>query len=90
MPRKKLSEMTPIERIDRALKGVTWEGAEEAGIEILARCVAFHCFVKDDGEEYYKRVALRIAERSAEWAEENATYLAIAKVGNKIKKDGEN
>ena len=90
MSGKKLSDMTPVERIDKVLKDVTWDGAEEAGIEILARCVAFHCYVKDDGEEYYKRIMLSIAERSADWAKEHSTCLALAKVGSKMKNYGNN
>ena len=46
--------------------------------------------VKDDGEEFYKRVMLSVAERSADWAKEHATSLALAKVGSKMKNYGNN
>ena len=90
MPRKKLSDMTPVERIDRALSGLSWEEAEEAGIEILARCMAFHCYVRNDGEEYYKRIMKCIAERGDKWAKENSAYLYFASVGDKMRKNGNN
>ena len=45
MARKKMSELTPIERVDRVMKGVSWEDAENVGIEILARCISFNFFV---------------------------------------------
>ena len=90
MSGKKLSDMTPVERIDKVLKDVTWDGAEEAGIEILARCMAFHCYAANDGEEFYKRIMKNIAERGDVWAKENAATLAMAALGNKLKTYGDN
>lgn len=42
MIRKKLSDMTPIERVDQRMKGMSWEEAEDVGVEILARCLSLH------------------------------------------------
>ena len=60
--------MTPVELVDQALKGRTWEEAEEAGVEILARCMAFHVYAKKDGEEYYMNIVERICLRADAWA----------------------
>lgn len=87
MPRKKLSEMTPLERSDRILKGASWEEAEEAGVEILARCMALHVYARKDGEEWFKDVMRRIAVRGDQWAKDNRPILAFAAVGYKYEKE---
>lgn len=79
--RKKKSEMTPVELVDQALKGRTWEEAEEAGVEILARCMAFHAYAKKDGEEYYMNIVKRICLRADAWAKDNAFMLGCARAG---------
>ena len=90
MGRKKMCDMSPVERVNMAMKGLTWEEAEEAGVEILARCMAFHCYAAHDGEEFYKRIMKNIAERGDVWAKENAATLAIAALGNKLNTYGDN
>jgi len=89
MPRKKLSEMTCLERADKILGGRTLEEAEEAGVEILARCMALHVYARKDGEEWFKDVMRRIAERGDQWAHEgnHPTLLAFAAVGYKYEKE---
>lgn len=89
MPRKKLSEMTPLERTDKILKGASWEEAEEAGVEILARCMALHVYARKDGETFFKDIMHRIAVRGDQWAHEgnNPTFLAFAAVGYKYEKE---
>ena len=84
--RKKKSEMTPIELVDQALKGRTWNDAEDAGIEILARCLALHAYARKDGEKYFEKLMKRICVRADEWAHEgnNPTILAFAAVGDKL------
>jgi len=77
--------MTLIEMMERVLEKATWEEAEEVGLEILARCLAMHCYAIEDGEEYYKSLMKRICERGDEWAKEHSKYLAIASVGQKLK-----
>ena len=79
MGRKKLSEMTPIERVDQRMKGMSWEEAEDVGVEILARCLALHIFARKDGMDWYDKVLKRITERMDEWRKENAFVLAMAK-----------
>ena len=92
MPRKKRSEMTARERQEYILNGATWEEAEEVGIEILARCMALHCYAIKDGETYYKKtfnkLIERICKRADEWAHEgnNPFVLAMAAVAHKHKK----
>lgn len=81
--RKKKSEMTPVELVDRALKGRTWEEAEEAGVEILARCMALHVYAREDGDKYFKQIAERICRRADQWAKENALFLGIASASGK-------
>lgn len=85
MPRKKLSEMTRLERVDKALQGASWEEAEEVGVEILARCMALHVYARKDGETFFKDVMERICKRGDEWAHEgnHPTILAFAAVGYK-------
>lgn len=66
------------------LNGATWEEAEAVGVEILARCMALHCYARHDGEEYYKRIMKTIAERGDEFAKENTAILAFASVAHKL------
>ena len=87
MARKKLSELTPIEKSDRILKGSTWEEAEEAGVEIFARCLSVHVYVREEkAEDYLEHILKRICERAYEWKNENAGDLAMTRVGLKIQK----
>lgn len=86
MARKKLSEMTPVERVSSRMKGMTWEEAEDVGVEILAKCVAIHLYAHEDGEEYYKKLMKRILKHCDEWAGKNAVTLALASAGHRLKK----
>jgi len=79
--RKKLSEMTPIERTDRIMNHSTWDEAEEAGIEILARCMAKRVYAEGKGINYMTDLLNRICTRADEWAKENSFKLACAKRG---------
>lgn len=85
--RKKVSEMTPVEKVDRALKDATWEEAEDAGVEVLARCLALHVYALKEGEEYFKTLMERIVTRGDEWAHEgnHPLVLAMASAGLKFK-----
>lgn len=87
MPRKKRSEMSANERMEYILKGASWEGAEEVGVEILARCMALHVYARRDGEEFAEKLAANISSRAIDWAHEpgNSTILAFASLGQKIK-----
>ena len=79
--RKKLSEMTPIERTDRIMNHSTWDEAEEAGIEILARCMAKRVYAEGKGINYMTDLLNRICTRADEWAKKHSFELACAKRG---------
>ena len=87
MARKKLAEMTPIERVEQRMKGMSWEEAEDVGVEILARCLALHTFARKDGVEWFERTTNRIIERMDEWRKDNAFVLAFASVANERQKE---
>ena len=80
MSRKKISEMTPIERVDRVMKGASWEDAENVGIEILARCISFNYFVNKGGKGYMEKLFARLGDRVQTWTDEHATQLAMGTV----------
>ena len=80
MARKKMSELTPIERVERVMKGASWEEAENVGIEILARCISFNFFVNKGGKEYMEKLFARLGDRVQTWTDEHATQLAIGRV----------
>ena len=80
MARKKLSEMTPIERVDRVMKGASWEDAENVGIEILARCISFNYFVNKGGKGYKEKLLARLGDTVQTWTDEHATQLAMGRV----------
>lgn len=80
MARKKMSEMTPIERVDRVMKGASWEDAENVGIEILARCISFNYFVNKGGKEYMEKLFARLGDRVQTWTDAHATQLAMGRV----------
>jgi hypothetical protein len=90
MARKKLSEMTPYERVDSRIKGMSWEEAEDVGVEILSRCIALHIFAREDIEEYLPKVFHRIRERACEWASHEGSFpLAMAKSAVRHQKEME-
>ena len=80
MARKKMSELTPIERVDRVMKGASWEDAENVGIEILARCISFNYFVNKGGKDYMEKLFARLGDRVQTWTDDHATQLAIGRV----------
>lgn len=88
--RKKVSEMTPYERVDSRMKGMSWEEAEDVGVEILARCIALHIFAREDIEEYLPKLFHRIRERACEWANHEGSFpLAMAKSAVRHQKEME-
>lgn len=89
--RKKLAEMTPIERMNKLMNGLSWEEAEEVGVEILARCLSRHKHVLKDEEKFMDDIVEKICERCNEWSNEHSWELAIASVMSKRdKKDNNN
>lgn len=81
MARKKLSEMTPFERVGQRMKGLTWEEAESIAVEILARCLSLHLYVRKDAEQWWEQFEKNLSNRTYEWKNENALDLAMAAVG---------
>lgn len=90
MARKKLSEMTPYERVDSRMKGMSWEEAEDVGVEILARCIALHIFAREDADEYASKLSKRLFDRALEWARTEGSFpLAMAKSAVRHQKEME-
>lgn len=87
MGKKKLAEMTPIERMNKLMKGLSWEEAEEVGAEILARCLARHKHVLKDEDKFMDNILEKICERCNEWSHEYSWELAIASVMSKRDKE---
>ena len=88
--RKKLSEMTPYERVDSRMKGMSWEEAEDVGVEILARCAALHIFAREDVDEYMPKLFERVFVRAFEWAKTEGSFpLAMAKSAVRHQKEME-
>lgn len=84
MARKKMSEMTPIERVDRVMKGASWEDAENVGIEILARCISFNYVVNKGGKGYMEKLFARLGDRVQTWTDDHATQLAMGRVAKEL------
>ena len=76
--RKKLSEMTPFERVIPRLKGISNEEAEEVAIKILAQLVAKHVYIEEDGGEYLSSLMKKICESADTYRQEHAGELALA------------
>lgn len=90
MARKKLSEMTPYERVDSRMKGMSWEEAEDVGVEILAKCLALHIFAREDVDEYMPKLFKRVLDRAFEWARTKGSFpLAMAKSAVRHQKEME-
>ena len=77
--------MTPRERMNWIMKYSTWDEAEVVGIDILARCLAFHMYVRHDGDEYFRRIVNEIMTEAYKWAIEHSFELAMARTGSEFK-----
>lgn len=62
--RKKLAEMTPFERVESRLKGLTNEEAEDVAMTILANLFIKHTYVLKDGEEWLKQLIPKLGEKA--------------------------
>ena len=91
MGRKKMCDMSPVERVNMAMKGLTWDEAEEAGVEILARCLALHVYARKDGVDWVDKTSKRIIKRAQEWKDEgnHSWILAWAAVAHKKEQNKE-
>ena len=78
MSRKKLSEMTPFERVEQRMKGMSFEEAEDVAVEILARCFCLHVYVRKDAKEWIANTMERIGKRADEFSHEHSFELAAA------------
>ena len=78
MARKKLSEMTPYERVDSRMKGMSWEEAEEVGAEILGRCLALHIYAREEDEEYVKTLFHKVLKKADEWRKSDYGAFSLA------------
>ncbi len=83
MGRKKLSEMTPWERVEPRLKGLKNEEAEEIAVRILAQVLSKHIYVFEDGREYFTCLMEKIADASTEYTKTHTFALALGNVMEK-------
>lgn len=85
--RKKLAEMTPIERMNKLMNGLSWEEAEEVGVEILGRCMALHIYVRGENEEYITGICRKICDRADEWAHSDYGNFVLAMARSAYKRE---
>ncbi len=86
MSKKKLSEMTPWERVEPRLKGLSNEEAEEVAVKILAQLLAKHVYIFEDGEEYFKKLMKKITEGASEFTKSHTFELSLGHVMKKRSK----
>ena len=79
MARKKLSEMTPYERVDQMLAGLPNEEVEDIAIKLLAQIVAKAVYIRGD-EQYIMQLVKRICENADEFAKNHRFEIAICRV----------
>lgn len=79
--RKKLSEMTPFERVASRMKYMSFDEAEDVGIEIMARVVAIRMYAESKDGQYLQGVFERIIKQADDYARnEGSLYLALIKL----------
>ncbi len=78
--RKKLKDMTPFERVEPRLKGLSNEEAEDVAVQIIAQIFAKHALIFKDSEGYFKSLFDKIAEASVKYAKEHSFELAAGRV----------
>ena len=83
--RKKLKDMTPFERVEPRLKGLSNEEADDVAVQIIAQVFAKHIYIFKDGEEYYKGLMHRIAEATRKYTKEHSFELALGSTIEKHK-----
>lgn len=77
---KKLSDMTPYERVVQRMKGLTNEEAEDVAVQILAQVVAKKLVVFGQREEIFLSLMEKIAKAGDDYIQKNAGLLAMGKV----------
>lgn len=86
--RKKLAEMTPWERVEQRLRGLTNEEVEDVALKILAQLMAKHIHVFEDGKEYFHGFLEKLAEETVKYEREHSMELAMGAVFRDREKNG--
>lgn len=77
--RKKLSEMTPFERVLPRLKGLSNDESEDVAVKNLGQVVAKHIFVNGEGADYFDALVKKICDATDQYKEEHSLELSIAR-----------
>ena len=90
MPRKKVSDMTPFERVGRVLHGLDWKDVEEVGMKILGMCIARRIYaLEEDGKKIVDDLIKGSIEKADEWRKDHSLDLAMMHVAMKRAKEEE-
>lgn len=84
MGRKKLSEMTPWERVEQRLEGLTNEEAADIAARIMGQIVAKRHFINNDLKEYMKGWRDKMIDYAIEFGEEQSMSIALARSVQKM------
>lgn len=79
MARKKLSDMTIYEKVERILTGVSNEEAEEVAVKILAQLIAKHAYIENDLDAYNKGLWKKLTEAAIKFSQSHSLEMALAK-----------
>lgn len=78
--RKKLKDMTPYERVEQRMKGLSNEEAEDVAVKILAQVLAKHVHIFGDGEKYLESLMKKIVDATREYSMTHSMLIAMGKV----------
>ena len=70
----------PIERVAPILEGMTLDEAEEVAVTILSQVMAKRVYIEDRYEEYFEDLMMRICSGADDYASENLSSIAVAKL----------
>ena len=88
--RKKVSEMTPFERVGRVLHGLDWKDVEEVGMKILGMCIARRIYaLEEDEKKIVDDLIKGSIEKADEWRKDHSLDLAMMHVAMKRAKEEE-
>lgn len=82
--RKKVSEMTPYERVSQRMEGMSWEEVEEVGISILGTCLARRIYAFREDEICMKNLFMECVKKADEYARNQQPYLAWMSVARRL------
>ena len=77
--RKKLSEMTPFERVLPRLKGLSNDESEDVAVKILGQVVAKHIFVNGEGADYFDALVKKICDATDQYKDKHSLEISIAR-----------